>query len=168
MRSTVITVLVLVLALLGGLVYPTWKHNKTLQAEQEALVARFDEVTKALQVLGEEQQQKNSQGKNLIRKIPPTLNQAEVLRDIWKLTQQLSYSFPSLQFSKGVDPVSNATQLTAQFTIEGPTDNLTNFLETIEGNEPFLGLKTFNVSLIPETNGAQMRLAVSLYTLSLR
>ena len=161
---------VLVLLLIGaGLLYPSWKNLESMKTDLAKLSQDLEKKTKDLKLLDEQIQNEERALKNLVKSVPQYLDQAEIVRDITQITKKHSFSFESLQFSKGIQSRSNTPELVIQFGAQGAAEKITTFLESFEQNDPFIGLKNLQVSIDKNSDGnPKANLGLSLYTLSLR
>ena len=166
MKSWYISVLaVIIVALVGG-VLPTWKSNTILQQELNTLTADLSDRVAELQALETEGEEERQKQKEITQRIPVTLDQAEVLRDIYQITQANGFAFDGIQFRMGTGSDSGARELYAQFQAQGQGTRVVNFLTAIERNSPFFGLSSLQVNRDP-LDGS-VNLAVELYTYSLQ
>lgn len=165
MKGWFLTVIVVVIAALGGGVFPTWKANKALKAEIETLNKTLEEKITDLKSLEEQQVKQKEKQQNIAQRIPVELDQGEVIRDVQNLAVKTGFVFDSLRFSKGVHGSTQVPKLSVQFQVRGKGDRLLSLLTALENNDPFLGLTSLNV--IREEN-KEMVLNVDLYTFSLR
>lgn len=162
--------LVLVLLLIGaGLLYPSWKNLNIQKDALAQLSVDLNQKTEDLQRLDQQIQEEKDSLKNLSRSIPQYLDQADIVRDINTITKQHSFSFDSVSFSKGIQSKSNTPELVIQFNANGAAEKITAFLETFEQNDPFIGLRNLQVSIDKNSDSTpQASLGLALYTLSLR
>lgn len=153
-----------IIPLFGFWIFPTLKvvesHKKEV-SKLETIKSEKIKILKSLEAKKEELPTEEEQ--TLLKKIPLTLEQENLIRDIYKISKKTGFAFSSLGFGKGKNPDVDAPQMNIDFSVEGRLSYLKEFLTQIEQNERFLGMNNFNVG-IKEKNGVKIvSLSVSLF-----
>lgn len=169
MKSFAIPFIIVLIIISAGVLYPSWKDLGILKTEFTKLQTDLETKTADLKKLAAQEAEDAAALGSLARSIPQYLDQAEIIRDISKITRQYSFSFDSIQFSKGVQASSNTPELTIAFNASGAAEKITPVLKAFEQNDPFVGLKRLQVSIDSTSDlTPQANLGLALYTLSLR
>lgn len=153
-----------IIPLFGFWIRPSLKVLKTQKQEIAKLEKIRNEKIETLKSLEAKKNEiPDESEKNILKKIPLTLEQENLIRDIYKISQKTGFKFTSIGFGKGVNPTVNAPQMKINFSVEGRLALLKEFLLQIEKNERFLGMTDFNIGM-NEKNGIRIvSLSVSLY-----
>lgn len=153
-----------IVPIFGFWIFPSLKVVKSQKQEISKLETIKDDKIKTLKSLEEKKDQiPEASEKEILKKIPLTLEQENLIRDIYKISEKTGFKFTALGFGKGKNSEVEAAQMKINFSVEGRLSLLKQFLLKIEQNERFLGMETFNIG-INEKNGIRIvNLSVSLY-----
>ncbi|MCK5460553.1 type 4a pilus biogenesis protein PilO [Candidatus Gracilibacteria bacterium] len=143
---------------------PAWKEVKIEKKGVETLEILRDEKIKELQTLSEKKETLlDNDNQEILKKIPLTLEQENLIRDLTKISKETGFYFTSLSFGKGRNADVNAPQINLNFSVEGRLDKVQPFLSRIENNERFLGMNDLDLN-IKDKNGLKIAsFSVSLY-----
>ena len=113
-----------------------------------------------------EEKLKQAENQNPAVQIPPTREQAILIRDLQAISQKTGFIFKSLNFGKGVNPDVGAEQTTISFSVLGLKEQAPLFLKNIEENERFLSMETLNVAQADRDGAPLVQMTVTLHAFS--
>ena len=163
MKAWHIVVIILSLLCLGMYTQPLMKQTKDLQAKKQNLEIEFKSMNTQLNKIKETQIKKEQAEINFAQQIPLFNEQEKLLQTIQTITLKNGFSFQSVSFTKGQNPVLGIPEIKISFLTEGNKKNLIKFLESIEKNKRFLGMESLNINTHEEGGEPIVSFNVSLY-----
>jgi Tfp pilus assembly protein PilO len=100
---------------------------------------------------------------DLLQKIPREKNQSNIIRDLRSLATNTGFSFTQIAFSEIENKAIEAKEIRASFVIEGPKNNVVNFLTSVENNKRFMGIENINVQTSIREGEEIANVSVTLY-----
>ena len=163
MKNLTILTIAFCVLVLAGYSFPLAKKVSNLKKENITLTSQLKSKEELRESLKEAQ--KELAQTSIEKKIPFSVDQENLLRDLIKILKKSNFSFESFNFSLGKQQHLNSKQVLVNTQIKGLKNNLKTLLSYIEQNERFLGMENLTFSIQEKKGLKTTSMSLSIYAL---